>query len=329
VLGASDGLAEADEDRLRGGALELLLGHPGAANRELAAVEAARRPGDVFLPLRPAELDSQRKLELVDDLIDESLRRTYEPGDARAALREVEQRSPDTASAIVVAGPETSWSGGPAPEFVTDVVRVGPASAQDAALRSLAETSGGSFERVGQNALQAQVAHYDALQHCESPVTPIIDGTRRNPFEMSELATPLVPGYDLNAHAVSPEDTPYVDMVLTWTSADTELQPEVLAVEELDDGDGNARFGPRDLLRAATGETVERDNIRLTGSAGETFVVLRVDFRHEDENGEAPQAMAARHRRHRIHYGGSRAYGALAAGGAEQAYVQFFARRAR
>ncbi|HEU0235538.1 MAG TPA: integrin alpha [Candidatus Limnocylindrales bacterium] len=334
VLDASRALARSASQAVRGGALELLLGHPATDDRVLSAFTAAPLPAEVFAPLTPGPLASGPRAKVADELVDEALERTYEGGDLRDALVKVEDRSPSTQSAIVVAGRDATWSPGDGPPFPTDVVAVGVPrdSAQDDELRDLAAASRGRYRRVRARHLQAQVAHLDARRRCEKPLRatrPAARSSLQNDVPGNGL--PLGPGYGSRVRAESPENTLYVDIVLTWMAPGDPIEAFNLTVNAEGPG-GVARFSEGELEDAEGEDGVEQAGVTVTAGSGDTFTVLRVSFQGEHPGDEpnpdaGPGAHAAYHRRHVFHYYGGRSESrGYAASHRPSGFVQLFHR---
>ena len=76
------------------------------------------------------------------------------------------------------------------------------------------------------------------------------------------------------------------------------------------------------MKSALAGKEVQKNGITLIGGAGEGFIALRIGFDREDQ---WEKAMTARHRRHRINYGGGHAAAAAAVAARPlRVYTQFF-----
>jgi hypothetical protein len=318
-----------------GSALQLLLAQPSSKKRVIGAVEAAALPAQIFFPLVPGALTS-RDEETVNDLVEESVLRSSQPGGLRDALEVADKLNPDTRSAIVIAGRDARWTAGPAPRFVTDVigVRVRPGSPAERSLEALASSSGGDYARATPNDVQAQVALFDARRRCERPIRKARIRAHRasDPNRVSTLATDLESGYELDASATTSKYTDYVDLVVTWTSPEETVKPYELTVSTLRPGkDLQTKFTAAEVHAAAGGQPITNNGISLTGGAGDTFIALRVDFRDEDRAlSRLPQARIAYHNKHHYHFGGgNRPSHAYAAADSVRVYTQFFRAKQR
>jgi len=324
VVDTSRGLFDADPEGLRASALQLLVAHPSSEDRVIGAVEAAPRPAEVFLPLVPGDLPSEKEADVVDGLIDEAARRATGAGDLGVALDKASELNPSMRSAIVIAGTDAISTSGPADGVPTDVIGVGvqPGSAQESSLRGLAAASGGRYRGVVANELQAQVARFDALRRCETQVKATIERYRATTSQQgSGSGTVVPPGFEIEARATIDGERKFADLVQSWSSPDETVEPYDLTVREVGGDDTETRFSGKQVATALSGTPVPVNGITLIGGGGETFATLRVEFDRE----HAGEATTARHRRHVINYGGGRvARGAADAAKPFRVYTQFF-----
>ena len=318
VLDDAPELAQSDPDQLRGQALQLLVRQPASANRVVTAVEAAARPSEIFLPLRLTTYPTTSQEEVLPKLIGEATRSTSRGGDVGEAVNVANALSGAAASSLIVAGPEATGVS-PAATSNVDVIAVGvpPGSPRESALRALAGTTG-RYASVQGDELQAQAALFDAQRRCETPLPERAErpsGTR-SPGRPGARDPGACRGGLPQLRRRFTGETAFVDLVLSWTSADAEIDVYRITV-----GASDGRriiFRGQELKDALAGMPVCERGIRLTAAGGATFATFRIGFGGED-------ASAARHRRHRINRGGgSRGHNALAGGGVAL-YQQFFA----
>jgi hypothetical protein len=312
----------------------LLAASTGETGRVIGGFEAAQRPAQILLPLKP---ESERAESLVQGLADESVRAVSAPGDLGQALEVSKELNPSARNALVVAGPDATAMQPPPPGVVVDVIGVGIAkdSAQDAALRRLAAATGGRYANVEADAVQAQAAYFDALRRCERPLDRFhIEGHEKKPNDIGSLATPVSAGGDFEAYAFSPADTNWIDVTFSWTDpGGVEVEAyqiwTVKADENPPDDPTYAKapektmFDENDLADALAGQDVCRNGIRLTGSKGDTFATFRLDFGGEDDT---LRARTSRHwSRYAYGHGGVDSLQAHASQGGADVYPQFFA----
>jgi hypothetical protein len=332
VLDTSPGLDAADPQNLRGNALKQLTTHASSDERVLGAVAAAPEPAEVFSPLIPGTLKSERAAGVLDDLVDESLHRPVPDGDLRQAVAIAANdlpRSPKK-SAIVVAGPDSIVEPGPAPGVRTDVVGVNveSGSSEEIMLSDLAAASRGLYRRVSVDRLQAQVARFDARRRCEELVQdrpPTIVNTKPAGAHAAQAGE-----YEFDESAVIGAGKSYADLVQTWTSVDATVELDEVIVREIrpDAPDKVTRFSPEQVGEALGGKQVEVNGITLIGGQGSTFMTLRVGFQHEHD---PLSAQPSKHNEKKVHgHGRGKSRGGAAAardpGTArpDPLYAQFF-----
>jgi hypothetical protein len=278
----------------------------------------------VFPPLIPGDLRAEDEAGVVDGLIDEAVQRATDAGDLRAALVAAKDRNRSMQTAIVIAGTDAVSTADPVPGLRANVIGVGiePGSAQEGMLGGLATASGGRYRGVSADELQAQVARFDARLRCEKRVTAevhLYPGTASQQAPRSGKL--LRPGSEIEATAAIGDHRHFADLVQTWNSTQESVEPYDLTVHE-DGGGATTSFSSKEVERALTGRQVQEKGITLIGGAGEGFIALRIGFDREDQ---WERAMTARHRRHRINYGGGHAArGAAVAARPLRVYTQFF-----